>query len=60
MRGWRTVRAHSLGRGDIVTLDEVTEAVRSVSRDDKGRLVIDRQSTAAVTVHPDDQVEVYR
>lgn len=57
---WSTGRAHSLGRGDIVTLNEVTEAVRSVSRDEKGKLVVDRQSTAPVTLHPDDLVEVYR
>lgn len=60
MSGWKTVRAHSLGKGDIVTLDEITEAVASVNTDDKGKLVVWREGTRPVTVHPDDQVEVYR
>jgi hypothetical protein len=58
--GWKTVRAHSLVRGDIVTLDEVTESVVSVNTNEKGRLVVWREGVAPVTLHPDDMVEVYR
>lgn len=60
MSSWKTARAHSLGRGDIVTLDEVTESVVSVNTDEKGKLVVWREGVAPVTLHPDDVVEVYR
>ena len=57
---WDTTKAHNLGRGDIVTLDEITESVVSVEKNEQGRLVIQRQGTRPVTVGSDDLVEVYR
>jgi hypothetical protein len=60
MAKWDTTKAHNLGRGDIVTLDEVTESIVSVSTNEQGRLVIERQGTRPVTVATDELVEVYR
>lgn len=60
MAKWDTTKAHNLGRGDIVTLDEVTESIVSVITNEQGNLVIHRQDTRPVAVGPDDLVEVYR
>lgn len=58
--GWSTTKAQTLGRGDIVTLDDDTEAVTSVSKNENGQLVVSRQGIRSVVVSPDELVEVYR
>lgn len=60
MSRWQSVPADSLERGDIVTINAETEAVKDIVQTASGTVLVKREGMRNARLSPGDLVEVYR